>query len=545
MEPEINALVVALSAPATRTQAAWALAQALGCDELALFVRDISLGLLVPASGMPKTFAGGPKWRAFLRESVAEGRHTAAVDLPAGSTRAALAISRNGAVAVLLGGEPRDAGVDLLAAQMPLLGALLQAEQQWVLGQAEIREARLAADRAQTLVKALDAARASAAGLNEQLRREHSRKDEFLAMLAHELRNPLSPLTNSLSILRRLPVLEEQVARRQLDVMERQVTQLTRLVDDLLDVSRVSRGLIELRRERLNLDEILETAVESVRPAIESRRHQLRISAARPAVYVSGDRVRLTQVFSNLLQNAAKYTDPGGLISVAVIPDNARVSVIVRDTGIGIPKDALPRVFDLFEQVSVALDRSEGGLGIGLTLVRNLTELHGGHVSAHSVGRGHGSTFTVSLPTVQAPAPVPAGPAARLPQATASKVLVVDDHQDAAQSMAEMLRLIGAEVMVAHDGPAAITLAQTFVPQLVLLDIGLPVMDGYETARRLRALPDRGMRLIALTGYGSERDKALAVQAGFDAYWVKPVALETIEAMLAEGGAAPAPVHSG
>ncbi|MEO5671299.1 MAG: ATP-binding protein [Ramlibacter sp.] len=533
MQEEINALVVALAAPATRTHAALATAHALGCESLALFVRDSALGLLVPAPGMPKTFAGGPLWREFLGTCLEEGRHVAEVDFPAGTLRPALALSCNGTVALLLGGAPRDAAVDSLAAQLPLLGALLQAEQQWVLGQAEMREARLAADRAHALVKALDAARASAAGLNEQLRREHSRKDEFLAMLAHELRNPLSPLVNSLAILGRLKSLEGELPRRQLEMMERQVAQLIRLVDDLLDVSRVNRGQIVLRRELLALSGIIQTAVDSARPAIEVRRHQLHVSMPDQPVFVYGDGARLTQVFSNLLQNAAKYTDPGGLITVGVIPDNARVSVIVKDTGIGIPKHQLPRVFDLFEQLSVALDRSEGGLGIGLTLVRSLTELHGGQVSAHSVGLGQGSTFTVSLPTATASKPLPqTAPDAALVEPRNTRVLVVDDNEDAGDSLAEVLRLLGAEVKVARDGAGAIAVAGEFRPQLVLLDIGLPGMDGYETARRLRALPLGATRLVALTGYGTSRDKRLAGEAGFDDHMVKPASMEDIAAML-------------
>ncbi|MDB5874911.1 MAG: hybrid sensor histidine kinase/response regulator [Ramlibacter sp.] len=536
MDAAVHAHVVALASLATRGSAAQAVAQALGCEELALFVRDRALGLLVPAPGMPKTFAGGKLWRSFLQVCTEEGRHDADVDLPANAMRHATALSRDGAVAVLLGGAPRDAGLAILEANLPLLAALLKAEQDCALGRAEVAEAQAAAQRAHALVGALDAARASAAGLNEQLRREHSRKDEFLAMLAHELRNPLSPLVNSLGLLRMLKDLDPATVKRQLDIMGRQVDQLTRLVDDLLDVSRVSRGLIELRRERLPLAEVLDTAVEAARPAIEARRHKLQLFGERGPLHVNGDRVRLTQVFANLLQNAAKYTDPGGTISLGIVADSGRASVVVRDSGVGIPPSMLSRIFDLFEQVPVSLDRSQGGLGIGLTLVRTLAELHGGHVTAHSVGLGQGSTFTVSLPLVAAPvagAPAPQGRALR---PTDARVLVVDDNADAGDTLADMLRFMGAQARVARDGPEAITLAQSFAPDLILLDIGLPGMDGYEAARRLRELPGLQMRLVALTGYGSAQDRARSKAAGFDAHLVKPVSADYIEQMLGNLG---------
>ncbi|MBI2771607.1 MAG: response regulator [Burkholderiales bacterium] len=533
--------LVALASLRGRAEAARALAALLGCEEVVFFLRDDAVNVLVPAPGMPKTFAGGPLWRAFLRECAAGGQHSAQVDMPPAALRDAVSLSHDGVAVVLLGGSPPQEGLTALRAHLPLLGALFKAEQQLSLGKAEIGEARLAADRAHALVKALDAARASAAGLNEQLRREHARKDEFLAMLAHELRNPLSPLVNSLAILSRIGGLENPVVQRQLEVMGRQVNQLTRLVDDLLDVSRVSRGLIALRRERLALAEILDTAVEAARPMMETKAHTLKFFGERNALYVNADRVRLVQIFANLLQNAAKYTDAGGVISLGIVPDSGRVSVIVRDTGVGIPPAMLSRVFDLFEQVPVSLDRSQGGLGIGLTLVRTLTELHGGIVTAHSVGLGHGSTFTVTLPLVQAPAPGAAAPSHGALHAADARVLVVDDNADGAESMAEMLRFMGAQARVARDGAQALEMAPGFAPDLVLLDIGLPGMDGYEVARRLRELPGLKPRLVALTGYGSPQDRELSRAAGFDEHLVKPVAIEGIERLLRSLGFAGAP----
>lgn len=528
----MHALVIALSAPERRDEAAAALAGALGCESMWLFVRDATLGVLLPAPGMPKTFAGGAQWRAFLAACIRPGRHEALVDLPVDRLRPATALSHGGIAAVLVGGTPREAGLETLRREMPLLEALLRTEQALKIGSAEAVEARDAAGRAQTLARALDASRAAAADLNQQLRREHARKDEFLAMLAHELRNPLSPLVNSIEILRRVD-LAAPLAQRQIDVMARQLGQLTHLVDDLLDVSRVSRGLIALRREILPLSELLQAAIDSARPALEERGHRLQAMGVDGPLHVNGDRVRLTQVFANLLHNAVKYTDPGGVISISVVPDGTRVSVVLRDTGIGIPPAMLSRVFELFTQVTVAPDRAHGGLGIGLTLVKTLVELHGGHVSAHSVGLGHGSTFTVSLPLVAAPtttalpAPAPAPAAAALVQ-----VLVVDDSQDNAESLAEVLRMLGAQVQVARNGLEAIAAAAKLPPALVLLDIGLPGMDGYETARRLRSQATGPLQLVALTGYGSPDDRERSRAAGFDAHLVKPAALADIEKLL-------------
>jgi CheY-like chemotaxis protein len=360
-------------------------------------------------------------------------------------------------------------------------------------------------------------------------------------MLAHELRNPLSPLVNSIEILRRGSLGEHEPTLRQLDVMSRQLRQLTQLVDDLLDVSRVSRGLIELRRERLRLQEVLDDAVEAVRPAIESRSHSLQLVPAPAGVAVNGDRVRLTQIFVNLLTNAAKYTERGGRLALSVVVDQHRVSVVVQDSGIGIPSDMLSRVFDMFTQVPGALARSNGGLGLGLTLVRQLVELHGGRVSAYSRGVGHGSTFTVSLPQVALLVPVPPmqPPAAHVDPVPAStaRVLVVDDNGDAAQTMAALMQVMGAEVRVAHEGLTALALAQAFSPNLILLDIGLPGMDGYETARRLRQVPSMHARLVALTGYGSPQDREKALAAGFDEHLVKPLSAQGVQSLLTAAAA--------
>ena len=529
----IHSLVIALARLEGRSEAALELAAALGCDSMALLVRDAALGgVLLPAAGMPKTLAGGAGWRALLATCASTGRHRATIDLPAGTLHAATALSHAGLVAVLVGGEPDASGLEVLDAELPLLDALMRTEHALTIGAADAALARDGANRAHALARALDASRAASTKLNQELRREHERKDEFLAMLAHELRNPLAPLVNSIEILRRTG-LYAPLVERQVDVMARQLGQLTHLVNDLLDVSRVSRGLIELRREALPLAQVLDAAVEAVRPTLDARGHQLQLLGADMPLHVNGDRVRLTQVFANLLQNAVKYTDPGGKLTVSVTADGPRVSVMVRDTGVGIPPDMLTQIFKLFMQVPGGLDRAQGGLGIGLTLVRTLVELHGGHVSAHSVGLGRGSTFTVSLPLVSAAiSPVPeTGPRAVL--ASRPVVLVVDDNLDSAESLAEVLRMMGAHATVAADGTAAIESAARHPPALVLLDIGLPGMDGYETARRLRSASTAPMRLVALTGYGGDRDRDRSRAAGFDDHVVKPIAPEALETLLA------------
>lgn len=529
------ALLNQLCDVASRMSAAQALADRIGVQNLVFFIQDPELTVMLPAPGMPKTLMGGPLWRAFIARCKQPGRISGEVDWPAGTTTQATAISINGVAAVLIGGIIGEQEVAVLEEHMPMLAALLRSEQAMLIGAASAADARGAAARAHALAKALDAARASAAELNQQLRLGQERKDEFLAMLAHELRNPLAPLVNSIEILRRAELDAGSASARQLDVMSRQVRQLTRLVDDLLDISRVSRGAIELRRETMTLNGVLRDAIEASQPAINARAHALQFSGGREDFHVNGDRARLIQIFVNLLHNAAKYTDPGGTLSLSVVPDTGRVSIVVRDNGIGIPPYLLVRIFDVFAQVPAALDRTQGGLGIGLALVRTLVDLHGGHVSAHSVGPGHGSTFTVTLPLVSPSGAVSEPPADTQASVAGEKgVLIVDDNRDAAESLADLLRLMGARVTVAHSGREALEVLTDLNPDLVLLDIGLPGMDGYEVARRMRAMPAVQARLVALTGYGSEQDKQRVHAAGFDDHLVKPVEPAVIAEVLAK-----------
>jgi signal transduction histidine kinase/ActR/RegA family two-component response regulator len=358
------------------------------------------------------------------------------------------------------------------------------------------------------------------------LREADRRKDEFLAMLAHELRNPLAPIATASELLRHASLSPERM-RRTSDIIARQVAHMTSLVDDLLDVSRVTRGLISLNWSRVDLHAVLAAALEQTRSLIEARRHRLRIEAPPQPLPVRGDATRLVQIVANLLNNAAKYTPEDGDIALTVRAEGESFTLCVADSGIGIAADLLPRVFDLFTQAERSPDRAQGGLGLGLALVKSLVELHGGRVAAASDGPGRGSRFSVTLPAERdaAAAPPDAGvrPAAQA-GAQPLSILVVDDNADAAQMLELLLDSAGHRVAVEHDAAAGLRRAQAEAPQVCLLDIGLPGMDGHELARRLRLLPGlRDAVLIALTGYGQERDRDASLASGFDHHLVKPV----------------------
>jgi PAS domain S-box-containing protein len=360
------------------------------------------------------------------------------------------------------------------------------------------------------------------------------RKDEFLAMLAHELRNPLAPIRNAAHTLGLLGGNDARL-RWVSEVIERQVGLMTRLVDDLLDVSRITSGKITLKRSPLRVDEVVAQAVEMARPTAESRKQTLEVEVAEDAGWVDGDQARLVQAIGNLLDNAIKYTEEGGRIVIAARRDGDDATIAVRDTGAGIPADLLPRVFDLFTQADRSLERRQGGLGLGLTLVRRLVEMHGGTAHVSSDGPGLGSEFTIRLPGVDAGVESPASPAAAGDGATATwDILVVDDQPDSTASLAMFLRLRGHEVRTAHDGPSALEEVLRRPPDVVFLDLGLPGMSGYDVARQLRAQPKtRDLRLVALTGYGTEADRVKTRAAGFDVHLAKPVDPQALDALLA------------
>jgi PAS domain S-box-containing protein len=363
-------------------------------------------------------------------------------------------------------------------------------------------------------------------------------KDEFMAILGHELRNPLSPIMTALHVLRLRGV---EGGERERAVIERQVHHLVRLIDDLLDVSRITGGKIELKKERIEVSEVVARAVETASPLLEQKQHQLVVDVPRSGLAVSGDPARLAQVISNLVINAAKYTDASGRIAIGAARRGADIVIEVADNGSGISAELLPKVFEMFVQQHQGIDRSQGGLGLGLAIVRNIVLLHGGTVAAESAGLGRGSTFIVRLPAcadaqltavhVPSSSPELPGSKATVP-GDRGRVLVVDDNVDAAEMMAEVLEVAGYQVRIAHDGPAALSLIEAFVPEIAVLDIGLPSMSGYELARGIREQVPR-IHLVAVTGYGQESDRVRARAAGFDAHLVKPVDLVRLEKMMA------------
>ena len=358
------------------------------------------------------------------------------------------------------------------------------------------------------------------------LQQADQRKDEFLAMLAHELRNPLAPIRTAVQLLRlrELGPAQQTFAR---DVIERQVEHLVTLIDDLLDVSRITRGMIALRREAVLVDAIIARAVETARPIVDARRHELTVELPDELITVDGDKTRLVQVVGNILQNAAKFTEPGGRIRVAVLLEGNDAVIRIADSGIGIPAELIPAIFDLFTQVHDKSGGSQGGLGIGLALSRRLTEMHGGSITASSEGRGRGTTLTVRLPAMprQARGAAPAAAMHRpLPVVPPCRILVADDNNDAAESLSLRLQMAGHDVRTASNGVEAVAVASDFQPDVVLLDLGMPGMDGFETARQIRRC-DWGGRatLVAVTGWGQQRDRQRTADAGFDVHLVKPV----------------------
>jgi signal transduction histidine kinase len=368
----------------------------------------------------------------------------------------------------------------------------------------------------------------------DRLRDADRRKDEFLAMLAHELRNPLAPIRNAVAIMRTAGATPAMLDRAR-EMTERQVVHMTRLVDDLLEASRVSRGKIALKTERVDLGTLLTRVADTTSPVVTSRNHRLLLTLPPTRLTLLADPARLEQVFVNLITNAAKYTPPGGRIEISA-EDEMQVAVVrVRDTGIGIAAPLLAKVFDLFVQAEQGFDRSEGGLGIGLTLVKALVELHGGTVDVASEGVGRGTEFAVRLPLVDAKVTAQRETAASSDTAgPPRRILVIDDNDDAAESLAIMLRLAGHQVVTAHDGTGGIAAAHQFQPDVVFLDIGLPGLSGYEVAQRLRAeATERPVTLVALTGYGQEEDRRHARSVGFDHHLVKPPDPATIIAVLA------------
>jgi CheY-like chemotaxis protein/nitrogen-specific signal transduction histidine kinase len=364
------------------------------------------------------------------------------------------------------------------------------------------------------------------------LRDSDRRKDEFLATLAHELRNPLAPIRQAVNISQNPGATQAQKDWSH-EIITRQVQHMSLLLDDLLDISRITRGTLDLRRQRTQLARVIESAIETARPAIDAKRHSLGVHLPQSPVTLDVDPLRLSQVLSNLLTNAAKYTDPDGRIRIDAELLGGEVSIRVIDNGIGIAAEAMPNLFTMFSQVRSVDDRSDGGLGIGLALSRGLIELHGGRLEAHSQGPGQGSEFVVRLPaTPQAAATAAETPAAAEPSRRARRVLVADDNNDAGESLAMLLRLDGHEVQLATNGAQAVELFDRMKPEIAILDIGMPGLNGYEVARRIRQKARNDVMLIAVTGWGQEADKARAAESGFDHHFTKPVEPAVLSALV-------------
>ena len=408
---------------------------------------------------------------------------------------------------------------------------------------AEVSERRLAETRLHELNESLDrrvTERTDALQASEaQLRDAGRRKDEFLATLAHELRNPLAPVRNAVQVLR-LKGLDTPDLQWAAELIDRQVQAMSRLIDDLMDVNRINQGKVELRRERVDLSGILRDAVEATRPLIDELGHALVMQLPKEPLQLDADATRLAQAFMNLLNNAAKYMDPGGRIEVDAQASAGEVLVRIKDRGIGIPPDRLEGVFEMFSQVETALARSRGGLGIGLALTQRLVEMHGGSVEARSEGLGRGSEFTVRLPLAQGIAP--AEPAVETDAGSGGvapgdglRILIADDNQDAAATLALLFEFMGHSVRQAHDGEAAVAAAAGFSPQVVLLDIGMPKLNGYQACRRIRDLPGgAAMTVVAVTGWGQPGDRKASQEAGFDHHLVKPVDPAALAQLLAQ-----------
>jgi signal transduction histidine kinase/CheY-like chemotaxis protein len=526
---DIGALMCSLANRDERRAALVALAARLSAADVYVFVPHPDVrDRLITAPGCPQTLLPASRgWRALLARCTRPGVHVEQVAHPvAGELATAVAYAYPGVAVVAVGARAgagpaaeRDEIHRAIGVAAPLLAGMLRAELDVVGARSEVETAREATDRASTLALALDGARGEA-------ERATRVKDEFLAMLGHELRNPLAPIVTALQMLR-----FEGIHTRAQDILERQVGHMMRLIDDLLDVSRITQGKIELRRERVEIATVVRRAVEIARPLLEQRRSELVLDLP-DGLTVDGDPARLAQVLSNLVTNAAKYSDAGAEIRIVAERVEDRLRVTVEDRGIGIDPAFLDRVFDQFVQVPQGLERSAGGLGLGLAIVRSLVALHAGTVTAFSAGRGEGSRFVVELPFAgPLIAPAVAEAATTRPRGANAKVLVVDDSPDAAELLGGVLEKHGYRVRIAHSGPEALDVLANFTPDIGLLDIGLPVMDGYELAGALRDRIPR-IRLVAITGYGQQSDRDRALAAGFDAHLVKPVKVERVRQAL-------------
>jgi signal transduction histidine kinase/ActR/RegA family two-component response regulator len=549
---EFVSIFTGLHLPETRMVAARELAAFAKAADVLVFGKDEEIGVFLPAPGLPQTLRQGGRWQSFLNECAKAGIATGMVPASHDDTDIAavgLTDNRGLSILVFLGAELGAKEKQWILALLPLLGAKLAVERAALTADGHAAAARDASQRAGALNTALDGSRRELQKAYERAERElvfrreaerklkeaNRQKDDFLAMLAHELRNPLAPIGAAADLLS-IARLDAARVRQASEVISRQVGHMTSLIDDLLDVSRVTRGLIALNMDAIDVKGVVADAVEQVRRLMETRRHRLALHLPPESPIVSGDKKRLVQVLANLLSNAAKYTPDGGDIVVRIDVEAGRLSLTVIDNGIGMAPELVERVFELFAQAERSSDRSQGGLGVGLALVRRLVELHGGTVTAHSDGAGAGSRFSVFLPRLDQAPELPAARRDSLAMASSTaslRVMIVDDNADAADMLSMFLEAAGHTVYIEHRARTALDRARTVQPDVCLLDIGLPDMDGNALAQQLRALPGMSNAvLVAVTGYGQPQDRENAFSAGFHHHFVKPVEMKKLACLL-------------
>ncbi|PSJ15865.1 hybrid sensor histidine kinase/response regulator [Nitrosomonas supralitoralis] len=529
-----------------RRNTALELARFLGAMDLTIFIFDDDIQAYLPAPGFPQTLPDSREWKKFLDECKITGQSMAAlsyVDFPESVVVMGVWEPQDNILA-LIGGAPDKDEVEEVRMLLPLLAAGFKGEQMVTNAKAKANIAQELASDAKILAESLDRARrdlgnalTEAKKAEDALKEADRRKDEFLATLAHELRNPLAPISNAIQLLKisgnKLEILENVR-----DIMERQVQQMVRLVDDLMDVSRITQGKIELRKEQVLLSEVIKNAIEIAEPLIKENQHTLKVNLPAEAIWLDADVTRIAQIFSNLLNNSAKYTECHGIIEISAMPVDGNVYVSIRDNGVGIPAEKLKHIFDMFEQIDSFMERSRGGLGIGLTLVKKLIEMHGGSIKAQSQGLGMGSEFTVCMPVVKidlidASQPLIDEQNAEQPQGL--RILIVDDNVASAKTMMWMVEMLGHTAEIAHESKSAIELGKHFHPDIILLDIGLPGMNGYEICEIMRKEPCLQKTVfIAQTGWGQKEHLERSKAAGFDYHLVKPVDMMSLKNIISE-----------